>query len=625
MTMREPALRALRTWLADVQGTRLCVVTGSPGTGKSRLLAELRATDSASFDAMLSARGMTPAVVEWVIAGCLTLPPDRLLDRLAADTRPATILIGEFDESGPARDGAACAEIVATLLDPLLALGHVRLLVEGRPGTVDRFTAAATVLNLDAPAATDREAFAALLPDEAFPNIGTGLLGGATAAQWLNAQPEETLPGLYALGFAAAPADRATWLTLCAAITGDAATAEESVEATGPVVARGDGTYAMVSRALGETARREAAPGSAEAIAEALLGTVPRRADGRLDWASASPYVLRHLTYHGVTSVLGDPGFLLTGDPVAITAAFADAGPEPLREAWMLAAPSLVTGAGPAERAALLRLAALRRRDEATAALFGDAQTAWEVVSVDVAAGTEAAYARGGRARTRPGPADRLVTGPHGVAAIATTGVGGAADENGATGEGAALGLSDGTGADGASLVAAIERHGAELTALGAGDGLLVTGDRTGEVHAWPSAAVPVSARLHDGPVTAVACVRGAPDTRTVVSGGADGAVRRWDVGHEPDATPAGRRDAPVSAVAAGTLSTGPAYAAAWADGLLTVWDLRSGRSYGLRFGYLLNSLTLDADDTLVVGGRYGTATVRFRPYAAWPGLDPRK
>jgi hypothetical protein len=613
MTMREPALRALRAWLGDVHGPRLCVVTGSPGTGKSRLLAELRATDSASFDAMLSARGMTPAVVEWVIAGCLTLPPDGLLDRLAADTRPATILIGEFDESGPARDGAACAEIVATLLDPLLALGHVRLLVEGRPGAVDGFTAAATVLNLDAPAATDREAFAALLPDEAFPNIGTGLLGGATAAQWLNAQPEETLPGLYALGFAAAPADRATWLTLCTAITGDAASAEESVEATGPMVARVDGTYAMVSRALGEIARRQAAPGSAEAIAEALLGTVPRRADGRLDWAAASPYVLRHLTYHGVTSVLTDPGFLLTGDPVAITAAFADAGPEPLREAWMLAAPSLVTGAGPAERAALLRLAALRRRDEATAALFGDAQTAWEVVSVDVAAGTQAAYARDGRARTRPDPAGRLVTGPQGVAAIAT------ADD------GTALGRSDGTGEDGASLVAAVERHGAELTALGAGDGLLITGDRTGEVHAWPNAAVPASARLHDGPVTAVACVRVAPDSRTVVSGGADGAVRRWDVGHEPDATPAGRRDAPVSAVAAGTLSTGPAYAAAWADGLLTVWDVRSGRSYGLRFGYLLNSLAIGAGDTLVVGGRYGTATVRFRPYAAWPGLDARK
>lgn len=608
MTMREPALRALRAWLGDAQGPRLCVVTGSPGTGKSRLLAELRASGSGPFDATLSARGMTPAVVEWVIAAQLSLPPDGLIDRLAADTRPATILIGEFDESGPALDGAACAEIVTTLLDPLLALGHVRLLVEGRPRAVDGFRAESTVLNLDAPAATDREAFAARMPDEAFPNIGTGLLTGATAEQWLNAQPEETLPGLYALGFAAGPADRATWLTLCTAITGDAASAEESVEVTGPMVARDDGTYAMVSRALGESARRRAAPGSAEAIAGALLGTVPHRADGRPDWASASPYLLRHLTHHGVTSVLGDPGFLLAGEPVAITAAFADAGPEPLRETWMIAAPSLVTGAGPAERAALLRLAALHRRDEATAALFGGAQTAWEVVSVDATAGPGVAYGREGRPRTPADPGGRLVTGPHDVAAIATAGDGGTAS-------------GPERGEDGVSLPA-IGRHGAELTALGGGDGLLVTGHRTGEVHAWPNAAASSSAHLHDGPVTAVACVRSAPDTRTVVSGGADGAVRRWDVGREPAATPAERRDAPVSAVAAGTLSTGPAYAAAWADGLLTVWDLRSGWSYGLRLGYLLRSVALGPGDTLLVGGRYGTATVRFHPDAAWPGLS---
>jgi hypothetical protein len=588
MTMREPALRALRAWLGDAHAPRLCVVTGSPGTGKSSLLAELRAANSASFDATLSARGMTPAVVEWAIAGRLTLPPDGLLARLAADTRPATILIGEFDESGPAMDGASCGEIIATLLDPLLALGHVRVLVEGRPAAIDGFTTGSTVLNLDAPAATDREAFAAWLPDEAFPNIGTGLLGGATVEQWLNAQPEETLPALYALGFAAAPVDRATWLTFCTAITGDAASAEESVEATAPLVARDDGTYTLANRALGDAARRRAAPGSATAIAEALLGTVPRRADGRPDWASASPYVLRHLTHHGVTSVLGDPGFLPAGDPVAVTAAFENAGPEPLRKAWQFAAPSLVAGAGPAERAALLRLAALHHGDEATAALFAGTPTAWEVVSVegvdDAPADGSPAYGPDGWVAP-PGPTRRLVTGPRHVAAI--------------------------------------EHHGAELTALGAGDGLLLTGDRTGEVRAWPSrrqkAASPSSARLHDGPVTALACVHITPDTNTVVSGGADGAVRRWDIGRDPAATPVERRGAPVSAVAAGMLSSGPAYAAAWADGLLTVWDLRTGRSYGLRLGYLLHSVALGPGDTLVVRGRHGTATVRFHPETAWP------
>lgn len=658
--MREPALRVLRAWLGDPRSPRLCMVTGSPGTGKSRLLASLFAAESASFNAGLSARGMTPAVVEWAIAEQLALPPDRLVERLTADTRPVTIIIGEFDESGPALDGSACGEIIETLLGPLLALGHVRLMIEGRPGAIAAFEADSTVLNLDAPTATDRAAFTARMPGNAFPNIGSGLLGGATAKQWLDAQPEETLAGLYALGFAAAPLDRETWLTVCTALTSDASSAAASISATAPVVARGDGTFALSSRALRDAARRRAEPGRAPVIAEALMDTVPRGAAGRPEWAAASPYVLRHLLYHGVTSVLADPGFLLAAEPIAITSAFEAAGPEPLRRAWLFAAPSLIAGADAAERATLLRLAALHQRDRETAELFAAEQAEWEVVSADAPpdgtpgpgwSGPVTALASGRgphdgqvlvagadgqiRVLSGPTPTGRLVTGPHDVAAIAVADDGAALVLDRSSGlhvsrpepaESSAdhLSLLNGPGrpTDSAALIAAIERHGAELTALGGGDGLLLTGDRTGEVHAWPNAAAPSSARLHDGPVTAVACVRTAPDTRTVVSGGADGAVRRWDVGREPDAAPAGRRAAPVSAVAAGTLSTGPAYAAAWADGLLTVWDLRSGRSYGLRLGYLLHSVALGPGDTLVVGGRYGTATVRFHPDAAWPGLS---
>lgn len=659
--MREPALRVLRAWLGDPQSPRLCLVTGSPGTGKSHLLASLLDAESASFDAWLSARGMTPAVVEWTIAGRLALPPGDLVARLTADTRPVTIVIGEFDESGLSLDGSACGEIIETLLEPLLALGHVRLLVEGRPGAVDGFETESTTLNLDAPTATDRAAFASLMPGNAFPNISIGLLGGATAEQWLDAQPEETLPGLYSLGFAAAPVDRETWLTLCTALTADPALAEESLAATAPVVARDDGTFALSSRALHDAARRRARPDRAAAIGEVLLDTVPHGAGGRPDWAAAPPYVLRHLLHHGVTSVLADPGFLLAAEPIAITSAFEGDGPERLRRAWMLAAPALVAGPCPAERATLLRLAALHQRDPETAELFASEQAEWEVIAADSppdgASGsglggpvTALASGRGprdgqvlmadadGRVRMLSGPAPegRLVTGPHDVAAIAV------ADD------GAALVLDRSSGLhvsppesvrsstervdgllrpdDSAALIAAIGRHGAELTALGACDGLLLTGDRTGAVRVWPNGAVPYAARMHDGPVTAVACVRTGPDTRVIVSGGADGTVRLWDLGEEPvegsAKEPVEQRETIVSAVAAGSLSTGPAFVAAWADGLIVVWDLASRQPDTLRLGHPVYSLMLGEDDTIIVGERHGAATIRFRPRIAWPDLE---
>ena len=105
------------------------------------------------------------------------------------------------------------------------------------------------------------------------------------------------------------------------------------------------------------------------------------------------------------------------------------------------------------------------------------------------------------------------------------------------------------------------------------------------------------------------------------VSGGADGAVRLWRLGEKPVAAPVERRDAPVSAVAAGSLSGGPAVAAAWVDGLVVIWDLESGRPDALRLGCLVRSVAFGPDDTLVVGGQHGVATIRFRPAVAWPDL----
>jgi WD40 repeat protein len=99
-----------------------------------------------------------------------------------------------------------------------------------------------------------------------------------------------------------------------------------------------------------------------------------------------------------------------------------------------------------------------------------------------------------------------------------------------------------------------------------------------------------------------------------VVSGGADGTVRLWAPGRDPLEEPVDARGVPVTAVAAAALSTGPAVAAAWADGLVRLWDVATGDQTDLRLGFAVYALVMDTDGTAIVGSEHGTTALRLTP-----------
>src|SRR5690606_3942258 len=100
-------------------------------------------------------------------------------------------------------------------------------------------------------------------------------------------------------------------------------------------------------------------------LGHALFNTLPV-AGGAVDWPSADPYaaaqILRHAAATGVAErLLGDPGCVVHADPIAVTAALEDLGdraPAALTRAWEFAGPALLETSKPAERAAMLHLAA---------------------------------------------------------------------------------------------------------------------------------------------------------------------------------------------------------------------------------------------------------------------------
>jgi WD40 repeat protein len=104
--------------------------------------------------------------------------------------------------------------------------------------------------------------------------------------------------------------------------------------------------------------------------------------------------------------------------------------------------------------------------------------------------------------------------------------------------------------------------------------------------------------------------------TPVVVTGSMDGAVRLWDLSAgqqlgEPLITHRPERSgdpAPVYAVGLATIGGRPAVVSAEQDSTLTVWDVRTGRSFGL-------TAEMHHGEALAVG------IVRGRPIAAVGGL----
>ncbi|MFI9465470.1 hypothetical protein [Streptomyces xiamenensis] len=139
----------------------------------------------------------------------------------------------------------------------------------------------------------------------------------------------------------------------------------------------------------------------------------------------------------------------------------------------------------------------------------------------------------------------------------------------------------------------------------------------SGAAPLWP-------AGTHRAPVTAVTRLRTGPQAADalVVSGDAAGVLRIGPAGGPPAPRPLDRRGTPVTALASAVLpGHGPVVAAAWADGLVRLWDLETGCTdvaADLRLGTGIGELRLTGDARLWVRGPHGWAELRLDPVELW-------
>ncbi|MFE7294520.1 ATP-binding protein [Streptomyces sp. NPDC057579] len=202
---RTAALRALAAWRMRWPGApRVVILTGSPGSGRSRLIAgflmlcdpdyrkqlPLDGMDPATIPPDLPApavpnpRGLTSAQVTWLLADHLDLAAGRTADvfsELAAREEPLTVVVPDVDLAGPVRAVDEPARLVREVLVPLAATPAVHLLVDvprelagELAGSLPR--GQVQVVDLDEPEWADPEGLAlqaetALAPEAGAPDL----------------------------------------------------------------------------------------------------------------------------------------------------------------------------------------------------------------------------------------------------------------------------------------------------------------------------------------------------------------------------------------------------------------------------------------------------------------------
>ncbi|MFC6064351.1 WD40 repeat domain-containing protein [Streptomyces ochraceiscleroticus] len=348
---------------------------------------------------------------------------------------------------------------------------------------------------------------------------------------------------------------------------------------------------------------------------------------------------------------LGDPTAVCTADPMQVTRGFENSE-EPhggLRAAWLRAGQSLCRDQDPAMRALVL-----------LTALGHDADPRLEAELTEKAEPTRWGVlwhrARGDTKPPWPGPAlalatgrgalqDNLVVADH-QGTMRTVATGDAAPTGRlsmpVTGAVAITNLQDGTvlalngqgrvHAQRSSaarrplglkalnegptaeeqLTAALRAHTADVpaSALTAAGTIAATGNAAGRVHVFAQDAPdapPGTARLHEGPVTALTALElpasgsGQP-IALLYSGGMDGLVRVWGPTAEPLDLPLVARPCPVTALDSAYTTTGPTLAVAWADGLVEYHSPETGELRTLRPGPPVNALTVSPTGHLVIG-----------------------
>jgi hypothetical protein len=575
----------LLDWAADGDGPRLCLLRGAAGSGKSGLLAWFLAgtvgRPGLTVHATVPSEGLTTESFAWELGrqlGYGPLSPGRLLDQVRADERPLLILVPDLHRAGagPADLPAAAPQtLVAELLEPLLALPHLRAAVE--VGTSGLLAAdGAEVVDLgagdgaSAPPATYTELVAAVphtadgrpdwsqAPDTVLRHVlgaalrTDGPYGQGGAVRGLLADPGFLVHG------------SATALT--------AVLADERV----PVPGRLREVWKRAAPEL--TAYHTDSAERAALLHAAAVDTDPDLTEylrplARQHWWS-TVWARRDLPVNALALVPGVERGLLTADPTGRLRTY-DVGSGAALPAPGGDAPSSVGAsdgaAAPSARSASVRPRSLAPRDARSALLLDRSDALLPLVTED---DPTAAFAL------------ERIAEYHGSAALA--------------GE--------------ESLV----------TALGSGgttSPYAVVGDRAGTVHVWSLGEyqdVPHSCRVHEHPVTAVTCAGTADGLTLAFSAGANGSVRLWETSAEPMPVPVQQRRYRTTALAAADTPAGPVLAVAWDDGELHLWHVLTGRVRVLPWLRGCDALALTPEGLLVVGDTTGTTAVRLRLDVLW-------
>ncbi|MEV7283007.1 hypothetical protein AB0O01_00300 [Streptomyces sp. NPDC093252] len=535
---REPAAAALLAWLADPGAPRLCLVTGSPGCGKSQLLAWLvghgtRPTTAAArrVHSFVPLGGQTARTTGWAIAGHLSVAartPGELVQALAADTRPTVIVLPDLHA---ADDVPAVTELITALHD----LEQVRLIVEIRAGNLR-----AQSLFERAPALMD-------LDEERWTDTTRRALWNAEHAESRQRAPQATVPdpgpdpddpravcaadpwavcALYERSRNPHRGLRAAWLRAAQSLTREQAPGERAL---------------VLRAALGD----EADPRLAQELDQHSTGSTWQllwtrvRGDIRPPW----PGPARALA----TGHAPAPQLLWVADHQGTVRAVNEADATPHGRLPHQAAPTRALAAGP--DGTVLVLDAHGRVDAAKPASPA-APTGLQALLEDHPSHLDTLLGAV-NARLRACPGSALAAAGKGIAVADTEGAVHAFTPGAKTPMAHTAGrLHDGA----VSALTAVETASADGTAF------------------------------------------------LVYSGGTDGRVRAWRTDTEPLTSPVASRPCAVTALSAARTSAGLALAIGWADGLVEHHGLDTGVLRRFFPGLPVRCVALTADGHLVVG-----------------------
>ncbi|MEV6944517.1 hypothetical protein AB0N07_21415 [Streptomyces sp. NPDC051172] len=573
---------ALVEWAACAppEKSRLCLVRGAQGSGKSQLLAWFLAGSashpSTTVHATVLAEGLFADAVAWELGrqlGYGPLAPERLLERLAVDQRPLFVLVVDLHRSGRGpsdRQAADPASLVRDLLAPLLELPQTRALVEvGDTAFLDGLTGVGVVTTVDvgdepftdaraaAPAEDDflltRTPEGRVRWDKASETAREHALDRALAAP----EPEPAIVGLVSdPGFLV----HGSTVSLAACLADERIPAPRGLRQTWKLAAPhlSDAQYETTERAA---VLHAAALESSPLLARYLLPLLA-------DHAWAAVWARQDMAVSALAAAPDKPGTILAADPLGSLFEM-DAG----TGRYGVSIPQTAAG--------MPRLGGMAACAEHGALLLSD---------------TGALHHTG----EEPGDLLGRIATHHGRAGL--------------------------------------EDPDLRPSALGQSPcgRFVVIGDEQGSVHVWSleaSEAAPLSRVLHSAPVTAVTCLVLPGEGQTLVMSTAmDGTVRLWKTSADPMPRPVEQRPALATAMTAQQTSVGPLLAVAWNDASLHLWHLPSGRVRALPLLLPCSSLACtssprpplsDSRLCLTIGGSEGSYALSLDAARLWSQRPP--